>query len=80
MQVSDAKEKEAIAHLTEQLKEHKFYDEKRHDRYLLLRFLRARKFDLEKSTKMILECEKWRIDCNLENIVQTYVSIASLIL
>jgi hypothetical protein len=68
----DEKERHAIAFIATKLKEEKFWDEKRHDDFTILRFLRARQFNLEKATKMILDCEKWRQDIKIDSLVQTY--------
>ncbi|KAK9460611.1 CRAL-TRIO domain-containing protein [Lipomyces oligophaga] len=38
----------------------------------LLRFLRARKFDLQKAKEMFLECEKWRQDFKVDEIVSSF--------
>lgn len=56
----------------EQLKQLGKYDEKRHDDGTLLRFLRARKFDLQKSEKMILDYEQWRVEFDVEGIIQNF--------
>jgi hypothetical protein len=42
----------------------------RHDDSTLLRFLRARKFDLVKSKEMIIICEKWRKEFGVDDIVK----------
>ncbi|KAI8615844.1 CRAL-TRIO domain-containing protein [Chytriomyces sp. MP71] len=49
------------------------YDPKEHGDDLLLRFLKARKFDLEKATLMFTNCLKWRVEFGVEDIVQKYV-------
>ncbi|TGZ84280.1 hypothetical protein EX30DRAFT_357811 [Ascodesmis nigricans] len=42
------------------------------DTHTLLRFLRARKFDIEASKKMFLDCEQWRKDFGVEAIVKDF--------
>ncbi|KAK0725415.1 CRAL-TRIO domain-containing protein [Lasiosphaeris hirsuta] len=42
---------------------------KRLDTLTLLRFLRARKFDVNLSKQMFVECEKWRKETNLDETV-----------
>ncbi|CEL59341.1 Sec14 cytosolic factor OS=Schizosaccharomyces pombe (strain 972 / ATCC 24843) GN=sec14 PE=4 SV=1 [Rhizoctonia solani AG-1 IB] len=44
----------------------------RHDDSTLLRFLRARKFDLVKSKEMIITCEKWRKEFGVDDIVKNF--------
>lgn len=44
----------------------------RHDDPTLLRFLRARKFDLAKSKEMIVACEKWRKTFGVDDIVKNF--------
>lgn len=44
----------------------------RHTDPLLYRFLRARRFDLDKSEKMLVEAEEWRTSANVEGTVQTF--------
>ncbi|KAI3638807.1 hypothetical protein MIR68_003305 [Amoeboaphelidium protococcarum] len=44
----------------------------RHDDHLLLRFLRARKFDLPRAVEMFTNCEQWRKDKDVEGIFQNF--------
>ncbi|CAE6532270.1 unnamed protein product [Rhizoctonia solani] len=44
----------------------------RHDDPTLLRFLRARKFDLVKSKEMIIACENWRKKFGVDDIVNNF--------
>ena len=37
---------------------------------LFYRFLRARKFDIVKAKEMLLDCEKWRIEFGVDDIVK----------
>ncbi|PLW45537.1 hypothetical protein PCANC_10146 [Puccinia coronata f. sp. avenae] len=43
-----------------------------HDDATLLRFLRARKFDLAKSKLMFTECEKWRKEFKVDELYNTF--------
>ncbi|RDW67956.1 hypothetical protein BP6252_09352 [Coleophoma cylindrospora] len=42
------------------------------DTLTLLRFLRARKFDVALTKKMFVECEQWRKEFNLDELVRTF--------
>ena len=37
---------------------------------LRIRFLRARKFDVAKAKEMLISCEQWRKDFNVDDIVK----------
>lgn len=37
-----------------------------------LRFLRARKFDVEAAKKMFIECEKWRKEFGVDDLVRNF--------
>ncbi|OLL22335.1 Sec14 cytosolic factor [Neolecta irregularis DAH-3] len=43
------------------------------DHACLLRFLRARKFDVVKAKEMFINCEKWRTDFGVDEISMTFV-------
>ncbi|KAK4445021.1 CRAL-TRIO domain-containing protein [Podospora aff. communis PSN243] len=45
---------------------------KRLDTLTLLRFLRARKFDVNLAKQMFVDCEKWRKETNLDDTVPTW--------
>jgi len=49
----------------------KFVEERMNDP-TLLRFLRARKFDLAKAKEMLLNAEQWRIDFKVDDIVSNF--------
>ncbi|MCJ1314445.1 cytosolic factor, phosphatidylinositol/phosphatidylcholine transfer protein [Agyrium rufum] len=42
------------------------------DTLTMLRFLRARKFDVAASMKMFLDCEKWRKDFGVDDLVRNF--------
>jgi len=48
-----------------------FVPERMHDA-ALLRFLRARRFDLEKAKAMIIACEQWRKEFGVDDIVKNF--------
>lgn len=50
----------SLENFRKELQDRDVYDEKRHDDATLLRFLRARKFNLEAAITMILNYEEWR--------------------
>lgn len=48
------------------------FNQERHDDHTLLRFLRARKFDLTKAVEMISNCEQWRKDKQVDDIFANF--------
>ncbi|CAG8514613.1 1368_t:CDS:1 [Paraglomus brasilianum] len=63
---------ETLEKFRRELSDEGFYDKERHDDAYLLRFLRARRFDLAKAKKMFIDCEKWRKEFGVENLVKTF--------
>lgn len=66
---SDAK---ALETFKQNLTNHQKFDKVRHTDNLLYRFLRARKFDQEKTMAMFLEAEDWRAKTNVDGLVQNF--------
>ncbi|KAJ7130772.1 CRAL-TRIO domain-containing protein [Mycena crocata] len=62
----------ALAKLTAELRAEGQFVEARHDDATLLRFLRARKFDVLKAKEMILAAEKWRKEFGVDELVRTF--------
>ncbi|KAF9040709.1 CRAL-TRIO domain-containing protein [Panaeolus papilionaceus] len=58
--------------LKKELQEEGVFDEKRMDDAMLLRFCRARKFDLVKTKEMLLNAEKWRKEFGVDDIVKNF--------
>ncbi|EJU05991.1 hypothetical protein DACRYDRAFT_19327 [Dacryopinax primogenitus] len=55
-----------------ELEEDSVFVPERHDDATLLRFLRARKFDLAKAKFMITSCEEWRKDFGVDQLIETF--------
>ncbi|KAF7316999.1 CRAL-TRIO domain-containing protein [Mycena chlorophos] len=64
----------ALEKFKKELKDEGYYDESnpRHDDATLLRFLRARKFDLVKSKEMFIAAEQWRKKFGVDDIVKNF--------
>ncbi|PFH50313.1 hypothetical protein AMATHDRAFT_145401 [Amanita thiersii Skay4041] len=58
--------------LKRELKEEGKFVEERMDDATLLRFLRARKFDVAKAKEMLLNAEQWRKDFGVDELVRTF--------
>jgi len=65
-------QQEALEKFRQEIKQEGIFDGKRHDDACLLRFLRARKFDLVKTKKMFGDCEKWRKEFGVDELVATF--------
>ncbi|KIK93851.1 hypothetical protein PAXRUDRAFT_828563 [Paxillus rubicundulus Ve08.2h10] len=63
----------ALNTLKKQLQDEAHFVPERMDDATLLRFLRARKFDVAKTKAMVLSAEKWRKDFNVDDIVKNFV-------
>ena len=62
---------EILSQFKIQLGDEGFYDPTAHDDHLLLRFLRARKFDLEASKKMWIDKEKWALEYGVKDLMNS---------
>ncbi|KAJ7242753.1 CRAL-TRIO domain-containing protein [Mycena haematopus] len=62
----------ALAKISDELRAAGAYNEARHDDATLLRFLRARKFDVPKTKEMLLASEKWRKEFGVDELVKTF--------
>ncbi|TFY73625.1 hypothetical protein EWM64_g10385 [Hericium alpestre] len=62
----------ALETLKKELKEEGYFVEERMDDAMLLRFLRARRFDVAKAKAMIIDAEKWRKDFGVDDIVKHF--------
>ncbi|RKP19715.1 Isocitrate/Isopropylmalate dehydrogenase-like protein, partial [Rozella allomycis CSF55] len=63
---------ETLNKLKEELVKQNLFDSARHTDQFLCRFLRARRFDLAKALKMLLDYEKWRKEFQVDDIVKTF--------
>ncbi|KAJ1308432.1 hypothetical protein OPQ81_004137 [Rhizoctonia solani] len=62
-------QEQTLSQLKTELQAEGWFVPERHDDRTLLRFLRARKFDPANSKKMIIDCETWRKDFKVDDIV-----------
>ncbi|CAE6487433.1 unnamed protein product [Rhizoctonia solani] len=65
-------QEQTLSQFKKELQDEGHFVPERHDDPTLLRFLRARKFDLVKSKEMIIACETWRKDFKVDDIVQNF--------
>jgi len=67
-----AEQEAALAKISEELRAEGVFVEARHDDATVLRFLRARKFDVPKAKQMLIDAEKWRKDFGVDELVRTF--------
>ncbi|KAB5594630.1 hypothetical protein CTheo_1952 [Ceratobasidium theobromae] len=65
-------QEQALNNFKKQIQDEGYFVPERHDDPTLLRFLRARKFDLIKTKDMFVACEKWRKDFGVDDIIQNF--------
>ncbi|TIB62862.1 hypothetical protein E3P77_03731 [Wallemia ichthyophaga] len=66
-----AEQKQGLNQFRDTIKSKEYFNEKRHDDRCLLRFLRARKFDVAKAEEMLDAAEKWRKEFNVDAIKES---------
>jgi hypothetical protein len=71
MQVHQNRDTEVSA-IRNILIELQLYDEKRHDTFLLLRFLKARRFDIGKTKEMLIDYENWHKESDVPGIIKSF--------
>jgi hypothetical protein len=64
-------EEDILTQFKKELSEEGFYDPSHHDDHLLLRFLRARKFQIPLSKKMFIDYITWRKDFGTDELIDT---------
>ncbi|KAF8919537.1 CRAL-TRIO domain-containing protein [Mucidula mucida] len=62
----------ALDTLKTEIKAEGWFVEERMDDHMLLRFLRARKFDVALAKKMLKECEEWRKEFGIDELMKTF--------
>jgi hypothetical protein len=67
-----AEQTEALTKFKENLQSQNLFKPAEHDDHLLLRFLRARKFDIVKTMEMFSNCEKWRTEFKVDEVYQSF--------
>lgn len=58
------------------IKENNIVDHPMYDDYYLLRFLRARKFDMEKTKLMFNNFVAWRKEHDVDNVIEVSCSLS----
>ncbi|KAM0792775.1 hypothetical protein ACM66B_002546 [Microbotryomycetes sp. NB124-2] len=65
-------QEQTLQKFKEELAQEGYYDAAKHDDPMLLRFLRARKFDLHKAKIMWIDTQKWRKEFKVDELYETF--------
>ena len=63
----------ALDEFKELIKAEGIFVPERHDDHYVLRFLRARKFHIANTHKMFVDCENWRKELKVDELIDTFV-------
>jgi hypothetical protein len=68
-----AEQQHAFDEFKDLIKAEGLFVPERHDDHYILRFLRARKFNVQHTHKMFVDCENWRKELQVDTLIDTFV-------